>query len=98
MTEQYTAEEMARAQRMADEIKRVMRRGQLETFRVEATVFDLFRIIGALQLAWRHPGLDDHMRDVLERFARQLQEQMSTPDTPEIARTLEQGWHREYDR
>lgn len=33
---------------------------------------------------WRTPGYDP--------------DEMSTPETPEIARTLEQGWHREYDR
>jgi hypothetical protein len=95
---EYTDEEMVRAQLMAEEIKGIMRRGEPEVFRVEATVFDLFRIVGTLQLAWRHPGLDDRQREVIERFARQLQAQMTTPETPQIALTLEQGWHREFDR
>jgi hypothetical protein len=94
---EYTAEEQERAQLMAAEIRAMGDRAP-QTFRLEATVFDLFRIVGTLQLAWRHPGLDDRQREVIERFARQLQEQMTTPETPEIARTLEQGWHREYDR
>lgn len=97
MQQQYTPEEMQRAERMAAEI-RAMNQGTPQTFRVEATVFDLFRIVGTLQLAWRHPGLDDRQRDVIERFARQLQEQMTSPETPEIALVLEQGWNREYDR
>jgi hypothetical protein len=97
MQQQYTDEEMARAQRMAAEIRAAGTR-MPQTFHVEATLFDLFRIVGTLQLAWRHPALDDRQREVIERFARQLQEQMTTPETPEIALTLEQGWRREYDR
>jgi hypothetical protein len=99
MTDTYTVEERLRAQLMAEEIKAIASSGSPRRgFRVEATVFDLFIVIGTLQLAWRHPGLNDRQREAIERFARQLQEQMSTPETPQIALTLEQGWHREYDR
>ena len=97
MQQQYTAEERERAMRMAAEVNTMRRRGSLP-MRLEVDVFDLFRAIGALQLAWRHSGLDVEQRDGIERFARQLQGAFDAADCPETARTLEQGWHREFDR
>lgn len=92
-------EERLRAQLMAEEINAVRRRqGSPVTLRVDIELFDLFRVIGALQLAWRHPGLDEEQRAAIEGFARQLTQSFEGPDTPQLALTLQQGWQREYDR
>lgn len=89
--------EHERARRMADELRALNQAGS-RVVRVEATLFDLFRIVGYLQLAWRHPGLDQDQRDTIERFARQLQDVLTSGETPELSLVLEQGWSREYDR
>lgn len=94
MQQQYTAEERERAMRMAAEVNAMRRQPALA---LTVDIFDLFRVIGSLQLAWRHPSLDDEQRAAIERFARQLQAAFAA-DCPETARTLEQGWHREFDR
>lgn len=97
MQQQYTAEERERAMAMAREVDAMRRRGHLP-IALDVDIFDLFRVIGSLQLAWRHPNLDDEQRGAIERFARQLQHAFDAAECPETARTLEQGWHREFDR
>lgn len=83
---------------MAVEVNEMRRRGASIPLRFDVDLFDLFRVIGSLQLAWRHPGLDQEQRDAIERFARQLQGAFDASEAPALAETLEQGWHREYDR
>jgi hypothetical protein len=94
MSAEWTTEETLRAQLMAEEIKVLRERGPIC---IEVYPFIAFRLIGMLQLAWRHPGLSDDQRDAAEVFARGLQVAFDGPDTPQLALTLEQGWHREYD-
>lgn len=84
---------------MAAEVQALRARtGGVQTLKLDVDLFDLFRVIGSLQLAWRHPGLDDPQREAIERFTRQLQGAFDADDCPALAETLEQGWHREYDR
>lgn len=92
---EWSTEEMLRAQLMAEEIKRLYRRGSI---RVDVDQFVAFQLVGALQLAWRHPGLSDTQRTTIENFGRGLQAAFVGPDTPQLALTLEQGWRPEYDR
>jgi hypothetical protein len=95
---QYTAEELERAQAMAAEVNAMRQRGEKRTIQVQVDLFDLFRVIGCLQLAWRHPNLSDEQRVAIEGFTAQLELAFDADETPELCRTLEQGWHREYDR
>ena len=95
MTTEWTPEERLRAQLMAEEIKKLRGRGPI---RVDIDQFAAFQLVGVLQLSWRHPGLSDEQRSTIEDFGRQLQRAFDGPDTPQLALTLEQGWHREYDR
>jgi len=90
-----SVEEQVRAMLMAKELELLRGRGPLD---LQIDQFAAFQVIGALQLAWRHPGLDEHLRGAIESFGRQLQAAFDRPDTPQIALTLEQGWRREYDR
>lgn len=82
---------------MAAEVDKMRRRGHLP-IALDVDIFDLFRVIGSLQLAWRHPELDTEQRASIERFARQLMDAFDPAECPETARTLEQGWSREFDR
>jgi len=54
-----------------------------------------FFIMAALQAACRHQGLQGPARQVVEDFARGLQESVSI--TPNLAKLAEAGWHRKYD-
>lgn len=95
MTTDWTTEERLRVQLMAKEIEGLRSRGPI-TLKVDQ--FAAFQLVGLLQLAWRHPGLSTVQRTTLEEFGRQLQRAFDGPDTPQLALTLEQGWHREFDR
>ena len=90
-----TTEDTLRAQLMAAEILNLRGRGPI---RVEIEQFAAFQLIGALQLAWRNPGLSDNLSNTIESFGRGLGQAFEGPDTPQLAITLEQGWHREFDR
>ena len=91
----WTAEERLRAQLMAEEIKSLRGRGPIQ---VKVDQFAAFQLVGVLQLAWRHPQLSDMQRETIEDFGRQLQAAFDGSAVPQLALTLEQGWHREYDR
>ena len=88
-------EDALRSQLMAEEIKRLRGRGPIS---VQVDQFAAFQLVACLQFAWRNPALSDSMRQTIESFGRQLQNAFSEADTPQIALTLEQGWHDEYDR
>ena len=94
-TECCTTEEWLRAQLMAEEIKGLRGRGPIT---VKIDHFAAFQLIGVLQLVWRHPGLSDELRTMVDEFGHGLQRAFDGPDTPQLALTLEQGWHREFDR
>ena len=83
---------------MAAEVQAMRRRGERVTIRFDADLIELFRVIGALQLAWRHPTLEHETRAAIEHFGAELQLAFDADEAPELARTLEQGWHREFDR
>jgi hypothetical protein len=95
MSTDWTTEETLRAQLMAEEIKSLRGRGPIH---VEVDQLAAFQLIGVLQLAWRHPGLSDELRQTIEEFGRGLQRAYDGPETPQLALTIEQGWHREFDR
>lgn len=88
-------EDNVRAAMMAEEIKRVRTRGPID---LQIDQFAAFQLVAALQLAWTHPALSHSMRQTIENFGRQLQAAFDEDDTPQLALTPEQGWHRQYDR
>jgi hypothetical protein len=90
-----TVEDRVRAMLMSKELLLLRGRGPIA---LEVDQFAAFQLIGSLQLAWRHPGLSPSLRSTIEDFGRQLQRAFDGPDTPQLALTLEQGWHAEYDR
>ena len=60
------------------------------------SVADLWIVVTTLQLAWRHPGLSQPMKQQIEDFTRQI----STPLLllhPEMRNLLEKGWQEEHD-
>ena len=95
MATDWTTEERLRAQLMAEEIKGLRGRGPIT---VKVDQFAAFILVGLLQLSWRHPGLSDEQRKTVKDFGHQLQRAFDGADTPQLALTLEQGWHREFDR
>ena len=76
-------------------MKRLRGRGPIH---LQVDQFAAFQLVGVLQFAWRNPALSESMRQTIESLGRKLQGAFSEADTPQIALTLEQGWHREYDR
>lgn len=52
-------------------------------------------LMSAVQLAWRHPGLGDAMRENLWRLGHAIE--TAFRDDPEGARYAAQGWEIEYD-
>ena len=88
-------EDALRAQLMAKELQLVRGRGAIH---LQLDQLAAFQLVGCLQLAWRHPELSDSLRTTIWNFGRQLQSAFDGPETPQVALTLEQGWHREFDR
>lgn len=91
----FDVEESVRVMLMVKELELIRGFSPLD-LRIDP--FAAFQVVGALQLAWRHPRLDDHQRAAIETFGRQLQRAFDGPETPQLALTLEQGWHQEFDR
>ena len=52
-------------------------------------------VLGALQLACRHPGFIGSSRQIVEAVARDLQRSLSR--SPTMAKICEVGWHSELD-
>ena len=78
----------------ADEMKALCERKQ--TITLKLTALDAWAILSQIQLASRHPENTGPTRNIAERIARQLQEQIAT--TPALAQTAEAGWDPEYDQ
>lgn len=95
MTAEYTTDEQLRAQMMAEEIKRLRGLGPIT---VHVDPYDAFVLVAYLQLAWRHPGLDERQKRIVGQFGRSLQTAFDSYDVPHLALTLEQGWDRAHDR
>jgi hypothetical protein len=66
-----------------------------ESFAVVLDAITAWQILGAIQLACRHPAFMGSARQTAERFARGLQEIVAS--TPALARVAEQGWDPEAD-
>lgn len=50
--------------------------------------YSAFVLVGALQLAWRHPDHAPKLKDIIEQIARRVQDGFP----PEYAELLEAGW------
>ncbi|MET0401969.1 MAG: hypothetical protein ABW123_06170 [Cystobacter sp.] len=78
-----------RATKLATEMQRLMRIGDIP-FAITAP--DAFTLISCLQLAYRHPELNDFhkrvMRDCVENLARPFAE------CPVILETIRMGWEQ----
>jgi len=67
-----------------------------EPFMVITDCASCWMIVSALQLAWRHPGLDDRMKDII----RDIGGTFSAPimgKHPESFPVLEMGWDTSMD-
>lgn len=69
--------------------------GTAEKLPVHLGPFTAFVLIGALQLAWRHPDMNDLHKEMIEAVARPLQDRFGPPLWAE----LERGWDvtQDYD-
>lgn len=57
---------------------------------------DAWLLVSGLQLATRHPGVTDQMKELLEAIARQFQGAIVQAH-PEAHPLLEMGWDSTYD-
>ena len=62
---------------------------------VELDAFSWMCVLGALQLATRHPAYTGPSSDIVRRVARNIQEMISLNDN--IAILLELGWDPQFD-
>jgi hypothetical protein len=53
--------------------------------------FQAFQLLGCLQLAWRHPHLNQNQKQLIEWFGRRMQEAIKET-CPTGARVAEMGW------
>ena len=66
--------------------------------RVEMSPVEAFQILGLLQLALRHPGVQndrDSVREAGIRIAKQIEDKFAK--YPATAEAMRRGWHAEYD-
>ena len=55
-----------------------------------------FALVGLLQLACRHPGLQGSCRALAETLGRKIQAELGQRE-PILGRLLERGWHPVFD-
>lgn len=67
-----------------------------EPIKFELDVTHVMGLIGQLQLAFRHPGNTGPSRAAIERFVRDLIEQMD-PEHGDVHALLTMGFHEAYD-
>lgn len=68
--------------------------GTVEKATVAIGPFSAWITVAALQLAWRHPDMNELNRSVIRDLAGQLQVMFSGPP----AKVLEMGWDTDYDQ
>ncbi len=78
--------------RMAAEMAQISHLGLIYT---ALPPLDAYVLIAVLQLAWRHPGLVERQRSIIESFARQLSDLFH--GYPHLVASLEMGWRRDLD-
>lgn len=66
-----------------------------QRIRIEIDGESALDLIATIQLACRHPKFDCATRDFVERFARDLQQEIAR--TRRLALLLEAGWHSRFD-
>lgn len=54
-----------------------------------------FTLVSALQVAWRHPELSEHMADRIQEIARLFQGRV-VELYPELELFIEAGWYEEF--
>jgi hypothetical protein len=64
---------------------------------LEMTVHQLCTMIGALQLALRHPTFPPRSRQILRQMIRQWRDALWNLDT-NLARSVDLGFNKAYDR
>lgn len=67
-----------------------------EPVRSAIPAFEAFTLCAALQLAWRHPGLSNLQRAIIEKATRDLQEAIGRR-SPTARELLEDGWVCAFD-
>lgn len=80
-------DEEARLELIAAELVKVNARGPI---RLEMNGQDAFALVALLQLAWRHPGLSQKQRRMIQAIVRSVQELVG--DAPELERIILDGW------
>jgi len=70
--------------------------GAAEPVRAQLPGFEAFTLLGALQFAWRNPGLSDLHRSIVEKAARDLQDAIASR-SPYAGQVAELGWDRSHD-
>jgi hypothetical protein len=84
--------ELETAKAMGEELRELHKRGDV-TLKIKGV--DAFALMACLQLAWRHPQLDQRQKLMIETFARQLQSAFN--DYPTLCRVSEMGWNTVHD-
>lgn len=67
-----------------------------EQIHVAMSAFEAYTVLAIIQLAWRHPDLNDFQKSLIESFGRALQGEIAKR-APFAGETLEAGWNPEYD-
>lgn len=81
----------ADAAECAEELFPLVRSGQRVTMDVDP--FQAFALASALQLAARHPLVDDDMRSLIERAARGFRDSLAALGATVAAGVLDRGFH-----
>ena len=54
-------------------------------------------LIGAVQLAFRHPSYTGPSRQVVENIVHELEKLFAVHDVPNIIEVIHRGWDQQYD-
>jgi hypothetical protein len=87
------AEDERETIRALTELVRDEQAGRAKPGTVSIGPFSAFIVIGALQLAWRHPGMPPAHKEIIEGMARQMQGWFGG----HLAAQLERGWDPSQD-
>ena len=64
---------------------------------IETNILEVVCLVGAVQLATRHPGFTGQSRQVVEAFIRELQAHIAPDPESAIAEIFRRGRHEDYD-
>lgn len=78
---------------LVTDLARFEQDGRFTPIQLDLGPYSAFVLVGALQLAWRHPAQAGRMREIIEYIARRVQDGFP----PEYAELLEAGWDTSRD-